>query len=568
MNGPVRQGLLPSAGIGQQQNMLSLNPPFMQNPAHLAQQGLGPSPLGMPQNMAANPPMGMLSGGPTGAAPRYTMQPSMQQQQGRPMSMRQGQNPTQLNPAANPASATHMGMPFPSNMMQQPPANNAVRRVQSQPHMNPLVGAGMAMGMNPQTGMPGQLRQVTQQPNQQHQIHQLRMGQPQQMINQQGMSADLMMRNQAVAANQPMQPTMAGRPTQVMSSLSHPPTGMQPSLPQTTFPNGPIPSQHPPQLSSSPRPNQTNMTMTTPGPPHTPVNRQRMTPDNSNPMSFMNYPTSQFPGNSAPRGPSNTSPSSYPFVSSSSPPMQMDISQSSPSGMMHTQGGTPRTNFIPTPAQQQYDMSGVDMYSNFGMPPPQSVPSRPPSHSTNPHQPPTPQQTPNPQQQQHQQQSSTQQQQQQPPSMQQQQHTDQMSAHPPRPLSQPQRPPSQAGGGASQGGMGPGPGPSTQMNNTPRPAQSTLPAGGLTSTGRIPQQQGGQVHPQGSQGQLLPIAPRPPTLPMGMNVGGQPPRPGSAAMSAGPQGANATPGPSVSNDPPPAGGGAPPAARPQITNAP
>jgi len=106
------------------------------------------------------------------------------------------------------------------------------------------------------------------------------------------------------------------------------------------------------------------------------------------------------------------------------------------------------------------------------------------------------------------------------------------------------------------------------MNNTPRPAQSTLPAGGLTSTGRIPQQQGGQVHPQGSQGQLLPIAPRPPTLPMGINVGGQPPRPGSAAMSAGPQGVNATPGPSVSNDPPPAGGGAPPAARPQIANAP
>lgn len=274
-----------------------------------------------------------------------------------------------------------------------------------------------------------------------------------------------------------------------------------------------MPSQPPPQpLSSSPRPPQNHtpsMSMGTPGPSHTPVNRPRMTPDNS----FIGYPGSQFPAN--PARMSNPNQGNYPsFAPPSTPPMQMDIPQPSPS-MMHTQG-TPTRSFPGQPFDMMSNPS-MDIYNaSFGMPPPPSVPHpRPPSH-TNPH--------PSPQQPNQQQPSSSQQQHQ--PHHQSPPHSDQMNSHPQRPQSQPQQ--------------GPGRPPSQTATRTPRSAQMSLPPGGfqgnlqgpLTALGRIPASQ----QPQGPPVPTMPaIAPRPPVLP-----GGVPPPPPSLG-SAGPMQGDVTP---------------------------
>ncbi|KDR74517.1 hypothetical protein GALMADRAFT_250519 [Galerina marginata CBS 339.88] len=532
MNGPVRPGI--PGGIANS-NMLAIgNPPFMQNPVHMSQQ-----PMGLPQNMnAPNPPMGMLSGGPAPpVTQRYTMQqspmPQHQLQPQRQMLMRQGPNPPQLTSAAGGPSAAHVqaqlqGMHFPGNTLQQPQgSNNAVRRAQSQPQINPLSGmpgsvGPMPMGLNPQTSMPAHLRQA-----QAHQ-HQLRLQQQQQ---QQAIIHQAEMRR-GPGPNQSMPPNMARTPSsqnQAMSSLGQPssigsmshPSGMQPPHHQNPFQNGgSIPSQHPPaQLPSSPRPSQNHtpsMSMGTPEPSHTPINRARTTPDNSN-MSFMGYTGSQFSGNNLARVPSNASSPGYPFVppSSTSPNIQMDLSQPS-SGMMHSQGGTPnRPTFMATPAQQFELMnsnSSMDLYSSpsFGMPPPSAVPPpRPPSHSTNPHQPPQQQSNSQPPLQPPQQPQQPQAHHQSPPS-------DQIHVHPQRPPSQPQqmmpgRPPSQMG-----------------TTRTPRSMQLPLPGGvlpgPLTTTGRLPMTQQTPLTPVSG---MLPIAPRPP-----LAMGGVPAPPTASAQMA------------------------------------
>jgi hypothetical protein len=523
MNGSGRPDMLRS-GIVQTPNMLALgNPPFMQNSTHLGQPQ---NPMGMPQNVNnANSSIPMLSGGP-GPPPsqRYNLQPNPMQQQQQQMQiqqrllMRQGQNPQQLNPATGAPSGALMqtqlqGMPFPGNMMQQQQGpNNAVRRVSSQSHLNSLTGmqsvaSNMAMGMNPQTSMPAHLRQVSQQ-QQQH----LRMQQHQ---LQAGMSTDIGMGMNRQGPNPPLPQNMVARSNsaqaQVMSSLVQPPSigpiqhsGGMPSHHQN-FSNGggPMTPQHQPlQLSSSPRPgsiSQThtpNMSMTTPGPSHTPISRAQMTPDNSSPM-FMYAHTpanSQFPGNNPSRIPPNSNASSYSFVTPSTPPMQMDISQPSPSNLIHPQGGASnRSAFLSTPAQQ-YEMmnhSG-DLYgSSFGMLPP--GPPRPSSHN-NPHQPPNQQQQQHPMPQTPQQQAQPLQSQ---PHHQSPSQPEQPNIHPQRPLSQPHRSPSQAG-----------PPQASRALQPPVNSILSLP-GGLTATGRIPLAQQGQM-----TGQHLPIAPRPPSLSM------------------------------------------------------
>src|SRR5258707_156400 len=118
MSSALRQGMIPQSSIGQQA-MLSIGPSFsMQNTALATQQPLGPTSLGMPQNVQTNPPMTILSGGPVPASgPRYPLQGPLQQQQ-RQMIPRPQQNGSQLNHAVPNASTSHtqsqlQTIPFP-----------------------------------------------------------------------------------------------------------------------------------------------------------------------------------------------------------------------------------------------------------------------------------------------------------------------------------------------------------------------------------------------------------------------------------------------------------------------
>jgi len=510
MNGPVRQGMLPQSGIVQPQSnsMLAIgNPPFMQNPAHLAQaQGIGG-----PQPMNPNPPMGMLSGGPPPAG-RY---PIPQPQQRPPQMFRPGPNGPQLSsgPTSHTAAqvqAQLQNMQFP---ILQAPGPNAPRRVQSQPPINQMGGMpssvdmGMPMNMNPQSNMQGPLR-PGQHPAQHTTANQrMLIHQHNQMIQMRGQAPN----------PQGLPPPMTRTPSQVMNSLSpvgsmsHP-SGMQPPQHQNPFANGgPIGPQHlqQQQLSSSPRPTQNHtpsMPMGIPGPSNNPmnVNRHRTTPDNANPFT---YSGSQFPSGT-PRVTPNPTQSGYPPFVPSTSPMQMDITQPSPPGMIHPPVGTPsRPPFMTSPSQPYEVINGgtsIDGYSsNFGMPPPPNIP-RPPSHTGNPHQPPTPQQ-------QHQALQQTQQSRHQSP----QSDQNQMNMPPPlRPQSQPQqipgRPPSQ-----------------TATRTTPRPTNTQLPAPNLsnlplTATGRLPPSQQTQGPPGPT---MMPIAPRPPQQSQPLGPGSAPPPP-------------------------------------------
>ncbi|PPQ63972.1 hypothetical protein CVT24_009095 [Panaeolus cyanescens] len=467
---------------------------------------------------------------------RFPMPPNhmSSQVQQRSMLMRQGPNQPQLNSApTNPAAVPIQGMPFAATMMhQQPQGPNAatVRRVQSQPHMNPLgapipnqVSPAMQLAMNQQSAMPPQIRQAASQQNQ------LRMHQAQMM--QTGLTNDIgplgMPRQpanpamqQGVARTASGQPPMSSLPQPPMGGPSSIPAGMQQSHHQNSFPGSTsIPPQHqPPPISSSPRPPQ-------------------------------GYNPSQFPGGNPGRpGPPGSAggPQSYGFAPSPTPPMPVgEVSQPSPSGMM--QGGAPnRANF--SAQGSQFDMMGNnEVYPNFGMHPPTTVPPRPPSMG-GPHQPPGGQsqasqnmlQAQSQQNQQQNQQSASQQpsnpqlhnQQLQPPQQQPQQtqpsqshqsspRADQMNPHPQRPQSQPRhstpgRPPSQAGAQRNAPGpvVGPGPGSAAGANATAgnaiggpsQPPRTMGPVGigaPLTGVGRIQQPAGP------SAGGLPAIAPRP-----------------------------------------------------------
>ncbi|KAF8883407.1 LIM-domain binding protein-domain-containing protein [Infundibulicybe gibba] len=487
--------------------MLGLPPQF--NPAVQSpgQPQISNPHLGLPPNSnGPSPPMNMLPNGPNSVIAnqqRYQIQiqqagTQQQQQQRHNMLMRQQQGGQPMNPGVPSMPGSHMpsalgpnqlpNMGFPGNMMQQPGGNVAVRRVPSQPQLNPGTGhlggmppnmnSNMNMGMNPQNNMPAHLRQVQ---GVQHQ--QLR--QPQ--GHMQGHEMAMGMGRPLGGNGMPPNVTRSGS-AQIMNSLSQPPShsqnpatmsnSMHPNF-QNTAP------QHPqPQMSSSPRPGSMNqshpssMQMGTPGSSHTPVNRTRMTPDNS--MPFMNFGDSHNPGRM------QTNNGQFPLVPSSSSPIHMaDMPSSMPTGI-GTPNGTPhRQEFHQTPAQMAAQHYGDGYGNHIGNMPPPNIPPRPPSHPN--HHPPLPQPQP-PSQQPHHQSS----------------HQIEHMNHPQRPQSQPQtpsgRPPSQSG-------------------HTPRAAQLQLPPNGsLTSTGRIPHppigppQPGLLPQPPGP-GPHLPIAPRPPQQP-------------------------------------------------------
>ncbi|KAF9551561.1 hypothetical protein CPC08DRAFT_768697 [Agrocybe pediades] len=513
--------MLPQSGIAQSSatNMLAMgNPPFMQNPPHLGQ----PQGIGGPQPMASNPPMGILTGGPPGGPGRY-----IQHQPQRPNQVfRPGTGAPQLAPGAPPSA---------SQIQNQLQNQQFPRRVQSQPqlnigHMSDSVNMGMPI-MNQPPNVPGQMRPTQHVPQQ---MTQQRLMQQQQMLqarnhvgNPQGLSP-AMTRTSSAQQN----PVMSSLPS--VGSIPHPP-GMQPPHLPNSFPNGgPMPPSHlPPQLNPAARPTQNQtpgMSMGTPGPSLTPMNRHRPTTDDSN--MFLGYSGPHF-SSGTPRVTPNPTQSNYPpFVPSS--PIQMDITQSSPPNMMHPQGGASnRPPFITSPPQT-YDIVmnnnsvSMDGYSSFGMPPPTNIPPRPPSHTNNPHQPPLRPPTP----QQHQ-------------ALQQIQQSRRLTSSSPDQTQMgmiPQRPPSQPQ-------QMPGRPPSRSTSRTPRASHMQLPNGPLTATGRLPvAQQGGPPVPG-----MMSIAPRPPTAtgnaraptPSPLNPSSQ----SSAATGDGPSTAAPTPSrPSVSTN--------------------
>ncbi|KAG6873974.1 hypothetical protein C0995_007930 [Termitomyces sp. Mi166 len=136
------------------------------------------------------------------------------------------------------------------------------------------------------------------------------------------------------------------------------------------------------------------MTMTTPGPSHTPVNRPQ-----DDPMSLMGYPNPQFPHNTPRIPPASSAQFSSPFMPSSTPPIAMpDLAQ--PGLATPGSTGNPRANFHLTPAQQYEQMNNTSpgSFTAFDMPPPSTVVGpRPPSRlNPNPHTP-APNSHPNPQ---------------------------------------------------------------------------------------------------------------------------------------------------------------------------
>lgn len=506
MNGNVRADMLRP---GMQQPTMVMNPSFMQNSPPPGPPQLGQNHLGMPTNPNMN--TGMMMGNPTNP-----MHPSQQQQQQRyhlpiqpqsgprqprPIDMRPGPGggPPMMNTAGGPipgGGAPQMsGLPhnmvFSGGMMQHGP-NPAVRRVSSQPQlptsgpiagMPPGVTNNLSLGMGPQPNM----RQITPQMRQQimTQHHHMQGQIPPEMplgMNRQG-------------GNPGMVPGRTGS-AQIMNSLSQPA-----SLPHSMghlpnqFQNPSIPAQHQQPQIPSPRAGShtPSLSMATPGPSHTPVNRPQMTTDNGQ-MSYMGFPNSQFPQ------PHNNSqmPSTngqFGFVPSSTPPMA-DMPQPLPG--MGTPSGTPTRPGFPTPAQQYKQMNtSPDGYPNhFGMAPPPHIPPRPPSHNN--HHPPLPQQQQHPPP---------------PPQHHSPHHSDHMNANPQRPPSQPQtipRPSSQSG----------------RQSHTPRPSQPQLPP---APPGPRLSQSHANGPPPGHQLQMpatgpqLAIAPRPPPPPATSGPSANPP---------------------------------------------
>ncbi|KAJ6543928.1 LIM-domain binding protein-domain-containing protein [Mycena capillaripes] len=450
MNPMLRQPSAPT--------MIGLNnPAFMQAPSagpphHM---GLNPNPGG------PNPPMGMLSGGPDMRfAPGHnTLIP-------RGMAMRPGGRPP-MNPGAMPGmpmgGLTHNpqmqgGMGFPGGMMPGP--GMAVRRVASNPTLNPN------LGVNGQSMM---IQQQIQQQQQQQQ--QMRMQQQQQQARQQQMELAMMNRQPGNPQNSAVVRT--GSAGQLMHSLSQPASLNQPShpggMPQNNFQSPIVP---PPQ-SSSPRARTPVMSMPS-GPSQPPLNRGHMSDE-----MFINFQQNQYPPRMVGNG-------QFPFGTSPTPPLNM-------SEPFPPNAGTPGrpSNFPPTPAQQlsMQQQHGAATENGYGF---NMAPQRPLSNNQHPslqqqHSPP-----------------------QQPPQHHSPHHSDHMNTHPPRPQSQPQpqQPPNRPLSSA---------GPS----HTPRPAQPGLPTNpGLLPAGRLPPSQPPQppnpnLRPQssGSSSHQQPIAPRPPAPP-------------------------------------------------------
>ncbi|KAG5643589.1 hypothetical protein DXG03_000642 [Asterophora parasitica] len=394
MNGNVhpdmlRQGLPPTA-------MLSMNPPFMQQP--------GPAATNAMQqqlNVAINPgPMGM-SMTPTQQQQRYLQmqagaeqqQRAMQQMQMQLAQNRAAQGQPMMGPSPPGASSVpgggvgvqpHMGMPFNPAMLPQGSVNVGVRRVASQPQISSNNMGGM-VGMSPQGAMRGM-------PMQQGMQHQLRMSGQGQLHMQS--DVPMAMNRQGGGGNPGIPMQIPGRTgsaqaqAQLMNSLSQPPSRQQhPLAPQQHQQRHPqhqqqhqnqpfqapvqIPSQHPhPGQIPSPRPPQSHTpSQNQPGPSSTPVGRPQMNPDD--PMSFMNFSGAQFPTTTqqqqqhTPRMPQTPTGGGgggnpFPFVASSTPPNSMPdmgVGAQPMSGTPGMGGTTSRTGFQLTPAQQFEQMT-------------------------------------------------------------------------------------------------------------------------------------------------------------------------------------------------------------------
>ena len=327
-------------------NMLALNSsqflPSQQQPGQPQQPQNSMSLLQNPGN-PPQPIAAMLGGQTAGssalaAQQRYQMQLNTTNSSQRNQVLMHPRNAQAMATAAsNAVQGTHInamshsqlqGMPF---MMPQGANNQQVRRVTSQSqglnqlnalHASQQALGGLAMGMNAQTSMPGQIRQATQHQQQQAlrlQSQQMQIPSEMQMAIRQG-------------AN-PMPQTMtrsASAQAQLMGSLTHPQSGLTPGHqglqsghPQNNFPTSiSLPQQHPaPQTSSSPRPGShpPPRTIGTPGPTHGGVNRSQMPSENSMFMNFSNPQFSQM-SHGAARISSNSAP--FSFVPSSTPPGQ------------------------------------------------------------------------------------------------------------------------------------------------------------------------------------------------------------------------------------------------------
>ena len=498
----LRQGGAPPA-------MLGVGPPFMQGMPSSGQQQLPPNHLGLPSNgNASNPPMMLNNPAASVSAAQQQRYQALQQQQQGEMRQRQLQQMQQMRqavanqhmmvPGSSSLSASSggphigalahsQGMPFNPSMMNQPPGNNGVRRVSSQPSINPgpgplggmspnLVNNTLGMGMNPPPSMTqSQMRQIPQQLQ-----HHLRLQSQQQQLQSQ-MGHDMPLTMNRPAGNPGMPSGRAGpAQTPLMNNLSQPPSlPPQMGLHQNQFPNSmQIPPQHqPPQIPSPRAGSRTpNMPMATPGPSQ--AQRLQMNPDDS-PIAFMNFPNSQFPPtHNASRMPP-TSGQFPPFVPPSSSPIPLsDISQSMSTGLGPSGGNPTRTGFHLTPAQQfeQMNASPESYPSHFSMPPPTHVPPRPPSHGST--HPPLPQQH----------------------SVRQSPHPLDSHSHPPRPHSQPQAIPRPS---------------SQQRAHTPRSVHSQIPPSsnraGMQPHG--PPQPNQQIQIPGPS-QSMAMATRPPPAPV------------------------------------------------------
>ncbi|KAG7096572.1 hypothetical protein E1B28_003992 [Marasmius oreades] len=364
---------------------------------------MNPQQTGLPpgSNQSSHPPMGMLTGSPSNSNNRYLQQPGsmLAAQQPRHMAPRPGQNGPPMNLGAVPGQMNNMnmgGLNFPPNMMPGSSGpTNQIRRVNSQSSMNPgTMGLGMGqsmgnpsmgMGMNPQNLPPNGIRQVGQPlPGQQPQSS---------MRGHMGPDGTMSMNRPNTLANQNM--NNIGRPTAMplMGSLNPP----QPSLAQTGIPGGlpphrgEFPNSLQPQLSSSPRPTP-NMSMAGPGSSQSQMNRR--TPDNN--MFMPNYGSNP----NFPQGSPNRISNGYPFGGPSSPPNQIEMSQSLPNSLGNTpNSASSHPTFTMTPAQKLEQMHPGESYGPFGMPPrqngvsPHVQQSHNPSHTHHPsHRPPSSQQ--------------------------------------------------------------------------------------------------------------------------------------------------------------------------------
>ncbi|KAJ7229093.1 LIM-domain binding protein-domain-containing protein [Mycena pura] len=435
-------------------SMIGLN-----NPAFMQPQPAGPPHhMGMSANPSGpNPPMNMLQGGPDMRFP-----PGHGGMVQRTMGMRPAPRPPMNGMGGMPMGALshnpqmHGGMGFPPNMMPVPGGIGGVRRVASNPNINP----GGIAGLNGQAQAMMQMQQMHQQQIQ----HQQRLRQN-----------DMAMMNRQQPGNPPSRPVpsnplMGSLPQP--ASLNQPPSG---GMPHNNFQNPIVP----PQQSVSPRARTPVMGMS-PGPSQPSLNRQHMP---SSGDMFVDFPQNQYP----PRNMVGTG--QFAFNGSSTPPLNM-------SDHFPPTAGTPgRTSgFPPTPAQQlsmqqqQQQQQQQHGATSEGYP---FMAPRPQSQHNNQH--PGMQQQHSPPQQ--------------PPPHHSPHHSESMIIHPPRPQSQPQHQPPP---GRPLSGAGP--------SHTPRPAQQPgIPnPTAILPPGRLPPQHQHPPHPNlrpqssGSTSHQQPIAPRPP----------------------------------------------------------